>query len=617
MNYRVYAGLCLALYATQAYAENFCLVSEALDDHISKVTITIALEPQQVLFKDSLNFSVDNPAFVLSPWESNKPPLHVYDSAFKDTKLSYNDTVSFTLTVTRDPAAHIDHVRLFMHYLLSNEKHPQEKSFSLSFTQPTVSPDGTGEQPGVTNVISAQSSRIVPPSLPQSSITTALTPQALIPLANSIFSTFLTSFGSFFKNLKYSLSLLVEKTDSLAIRLALVLLLGLLMSFTPCIYPMIPITVGILQATPGQSVGKNILIALSYTFGIGTTFAILGLLASYGGTQFGQLLGNPIFVIILVAFLAYLGLSMFGFYEIYIPRLLQTSHVKTLGGPFLSAFLFGAVSGTVASPCLSPGLALVLTIVANMGNIVLGFLLLFAFGVGSSLPLLIIGTFSNSVHLLPRAGSWMVEVKKLFGLMLIGMCFYYLSAIIAWYKLLWAVALFLFLMGIYYSITIAPHDSRLMKHFKHATSVLFVVSSCMVALYAYKATHKATYAEPSHEHGLWLTDYQVGLKLALEQQKKLLLDFGASWCTSCTELDKKVLQDPAVQDALSLFVPVKIDCTNVCTEADKEIQKHYGVRGFPTLILVDPVTQKTIEQWGSELLDLPQEQFIKVLKSLQ
>ena len=109
--------------------------------------------------------------------------------------------------------------------------------------------------------------------------------------------------------------------------------------------------------------------------------------------------------------MAYLALSMFGFYDMYVPNILQTKNNVNHKGSLFSAFVFGAISGSIASPCLSPGLALLLTIVATLGNNLLGFLLLFSFGIGLSIPLLIIGTFSSSINILPQAGMWMIEVK--------------------------------------------------------------------------------------------------------------------------------------------------------------------------------------------------------------
>lgn len=160
------------------------------------------------------------------------------------------------------------------------------------------------------------------------------------------------------------ISTLVQTTESTSLRLILVAALGMLLSLTPCIYPMIPITVGILQSQGSRSIARNFCLALSYTMGIASTFALLGLLAAYTGLLFGSFMTKPLVIIPLVALLVYLAGSMMGFYEMYTPRLLQNGS-SSGGGSLVSAFLFGAASGTVASPCLSPGLILLLTIVTS------------------------------------------------------------------------------------------------------------------------------------------------------------------------------------------------------------------------------------------------------------
>src|SRR5271156_4923609 len=221
------------------------------------------------------------------------------------------------------------------------------------------------------------------------------------------------------------ISAYLEKNRSLSFTLVLVFFLGLLMSLTPCIYPMIPITVGILQSQGTSSIMRNFLLACAYTCGIATTFACFGLLAAYTGQLFGALMYNPFVILLFCALLIYLGFSMLGFYEFYMPSWLQPKGNIGRGGSYIAAFTFGAISGTVASPCISPGLVLLLSIVSHMQNVFLGFILLFIFGIGLSIPLLIIGTFSNALAHMPRAGMWMVRIKQLMGVVLLLTALYF------------------------------------------------------------------------------------------------------------------------------------------------------------------------------------------------
>jgi len=243
---------------------------------------------------------------------------------------------------------------------------------------------------------------------------------------------------------------------------------------------MIPITIGILQAQARKSMARNILTALLYTLGLATTFAILGLLAAFAGQRIGNLMVNPWVIGLVVVLLIYVAFSLFDVYELYIPRFLKTNG-KIYSGSLLSAFIFGMISGTVASPCISPGLILILTIVANLQNLILGFVLLFFFGFGLSLPLLLIGISSTTLAFLPQAGEWMVEIKHLFGFILFGMCLYFLNYILPWHILLWFIALFVFLAGIFYLYN-AQKNHGLVRGIKTSIGMVLIGSSVYFAI---------------------------------------------------------------------------------------------------------------------------------------
>jgi len=227
------------------------------------------------------------------------------------------------------------------------------------------------------------------------------------------------------------LKLLSLKNMPFALVLLIAFLIGILASFTPCIYPMIPITIGILQSQASKSIGRNFLLSTSYVFGMATVYAVLGYLAATTNFILGQLMVNPIFIGFLVLLFLYLAFSMFGFYEIYMPRFLQKESNMKVKGSFLYSFLFGAASGSVASPCLTPALAILLSYVAQRGNPIIGFVTLFCFALGMGVLLILVGTFSNTLTNLPRAGMWMNEIKKLFGFLLLGVCIHFLQPFIS------------------------------------------------------------------------------------------------------------------------------------------------------------------------------------------
>ncbi len=208
----------------------------------------------------------------------------------------------------------------------------------------------------------------------------------------------------------------------------LAFVVGVLTSFTPCLYPMIPVTMGILQTQAVRSLWSNFVTALSYVLGMASVYAVLGYVAATSSIIFGKWTTNPWFIFIAVMIFFYLVFSMFGFYEIKLPSFL-TKHHEVEGSErgqrsLIKSFLFGAISGTVASPCLTPPLAILLTLVAKKGSPFLGLFALFAFALGMGMLLLIIGTFSSSLALLPRAGRWMLEVKRFFGFVMLAMCVY-------------------------------------------------------------------------------------------------------------------------------------------------------------------------------------------------
>lgn len=400
----------------------------------------------------------------------------------------------------------------------------------------------------------------------------------------------------------------VEQTKNPLLRLLFIFLLGILMSFTPCIYPMIPITMGILQAAAQKSVFRNILAAFFYTVGIATTFAVLGLAAATGGAQFGHLLSEPIIIIALVIFLGYFGLSMLGLYEMRLPGFMQqgTNHVPR--SSLVSVFLFGALSGTVASPCLSPGLVLLLSIVATIGSKAIGFLYLFVFGVGLCVPLLILGFFSNSMSLMPRAGMWMIEIKRIFGLLLIAMCFYYLNALLPLCFSRGLLAGTLVASGIF-MLSIAPHMAgkglawyrRLMGIFLICIG-LFMGSTAVVL---WKNPPAADCTQIS---------YTEARSRAIEQKKLLLVDCGASWCISCKELEKKLVKNEKIRNQFPTLIFVTMDCTDPHAKTCADFSKKFSIVGFPTVLLIDPETETIRARFGEELLEMNEAAMIETIK---
>ncbi len=409
---------------------------------------------------------------------------------------------------------------------------------------------------------------------------------------------------------KEYISNLVEKTQSRPIQMLFILLLGLLMSLTPCIYPMIPITIGIIQSNKAQTLGRNFILACAYAIGIATTFALMGLLVALGGAQFGALLGTPIFIIFIVAFLGYFAGSMLGFYEVRLPQL-NTTSIKS-NGSLWSSFIFGAISGTVTSPCLSPGLVLVLAIVAKLKPTAaglfallqsgfLGFSYLFAFGIGLSIPLIIIATFSGAADKLPRSGLWMVEVKKIFGFLLLILCFGYLQPLLAPTMLRIVAGTTLAIIGIALLRTPLYGGGKILK------SYVYLINSIVLLLGCYLAATGIYYQTMSpqkapHEEILNLT--QAREHAQKNNLRYIVVEFGAIWCSLCNKIKANILLNHDYQKAFAQagIVLAHCDCTNSDDLTIKALKKEYAITGLPTVLLLDPATNKILKRWNAEIL---------------
>jgi thioredoxin:protein disulfide reductase len=223
---------------------------------------------------------------------------------------------------------------------------------------------------------------------------------------------------------------------------------------------------------------------------------------------------------------------------------------------------------------------------------------------------LLIGTFSNALNIVPRAGLWMVEVKKLFGFLLLSMCFYYLSNILPWYIILWMIASTLFIAGIWYVVTVADYYSRGMRWYRYIFGTLLLLGSFLLFYQALKAT--LTIAEPPAR--CIATTYDEGRAKAIIENKLMLVDFGAQWCTACKEIEHRFFANQWVLDQLKDLIIVQVDFTNPEAETCKIIQKQYKIIGFPTVLLVEPQEQNVIARWGGELLDLSKEDFVELVK---
>ena len=214
--------------------------------------------------------------------------------------------------------------------------------------------------------------------------------------------------------------------DSLMLACAAAYLGGLLVSFTPCIYPVVPITIAYVGARSAGSKWRSFVFSLVYVLGMSCTYAALGSVAALTGSLFGRIQTNGLTFFIVANVCVLLGLSMLDVFTLPLPRLLRQGQPRSAGDGMAASFFVGAASGLVLGPCTAPVLAVLLTYVATQQSVVFGIILLFLFALGMGTLLIILGTFSGLLAGLPAAGPWMLRVKRLFGLILIGMGEYFL-----------------------------------------------------------------------------------------------------------------------------------------------------------------------------------------------
>jgi thiol:disulfide interchange protein DsbD len=359
---------------------------------------------------------------------------------------------------------------------------------------------------------------------------------------------------------------------------------GFLTSLTPCVYPMIPITLAIFGARGGDVTRRRaLLLASAYVVGMGVTYAVLGVTIALisGATAFGSQLGHPAVVIPLVVLFVALAASMFGAFELSLPSGLQARLNQIGGKGFGGAFAMGLVGGLIAAPCTGPFLAGLLAYVSTTGSVVGGGSLLFVYALGMGVLFWVLAAFALS---LPRSGAWMESVKSIGGIALLWAALYFLRPLVSELRMfaapdLWflglaigAVVLGVLLGGIKLSFH-GPWPERLRKGAGVALMVLGAY-----AAWDWKLTPKQRLP--------WIHDEVVAFDRARAEGKGVLIDFAAEWCIPCKELEL-TFGDDEVYDAITgSFVPLKLDVT-ADTAANEALKEKYGAASLPSVIFQD------------------------------
>ena len=363
---------------------------------------------------------------------------------------------------------------------------------------------------------------------------------------------------------------------------------GFLTSLTPCVYPLIPITVSLFGAR-GDDVPRSRAIALAtlYVAGIGVMYAGLGIFSALAGRAFGTFMANPwVMVPIAVLFIA-MAASMFGAFELGLPSGLQQKLTSVGGRGFGGAFAMGLVGGIIAAPCTGPVLASILAFVATTKSVALGASLLMTYALGMGVLFFAIAAFAVG---LPKSGAWMEAVKSVFGIVMLVAALYFLRNVVAplrsfgqagtrWLVISIAVAAAGLAAG---AVHLSFHDN-FVKRVRKGAGVAVAVAGIFAAI-AGVLTPKAEAGAPVLT---WIHGEKEGIAAARAQHKPALLDFYADWCLPCKELELKTFSRADVARVLARFTLVKVNTT---TDDDPEVaavKARYHADTLPTLVLVD------------------------------
>ena len=400
----------------------------------------------------------------------------------------------------------------------------------------------------------------------------------------------------------------VIANDNLWVMIGVFFVAGLLLAFTPCVLPMVPILSGIIagegdDVSPARGFG----LALSYVMGMALVYTAAGVAAALAGAQLQAMFNQPWVLILFSTLFVVLSLGMFGVYDLQMPSGIQSRLASVSGnqksGTTVGAFVMGAISSLVVTACVAPALIAALTVMAQSGDVVRGGTALFAMSLGMGAPLLLVGAAQG--QLLPKAGPWMVAIKGAFGFMFIGLAIWMLSRILPGGITMSLWAALIFMAGVFMGgLTSLTSESGVAQKLGKGFGLLAILYGLVLFLGALsggtnplKPMASIQFAgggiSVAKEKHLEFTriktvdDLDREIEKAVVQGKSVMLDFYADWCVSCIEMEEYTFIKPDVQAALANTIPVQADVTKN-DEQDQALLERFGVFGPPTIIFFGP-----------------------------
>jgi thiol:disulfide interchange protein DsbD len=363
--------------------------------------------------------------------------------------------------------------------------------------------------------------------------------------------------------------------SGLPLTLLIIFVGGLALNLTPCVFPMIPITMGFFAMQSDGRRSRRFALAGLYVLGIVIMYSSLGVVASLGGKMFGAWLQQPAVQIGFAALMLVLASSMFGAFDIGVPQFIANKAMGRAG--LAGAMTMGLLVGIVAAPCVGPVVVSLITLVASIGKPIIGFVMFAALALGLGFPYLVM------LNALPRPGEWMVHVKKSMGFVLVAMAVYFLRPLIGetWFH--YGVAASLLIGAVFLVLKSARSEqARALR--------LACASVLLIGGVAFAIPRGGSGAELTWQH------YDQASMLGAPSAQPAVIDFYADWCIPCKELDAKTFSDKGVATELQRFRRVKADLTLPDDPKTKALTKQYGIVGVPTVVFLD--------SHGNELRDL-------------
>lgn len=579
MNYRHNIFILILAFvfsATLAFAfdPNFNFNSSQNPANPGVVTVSATVSPGHMLYRHQMSFSasageiaVTWPAVVTKADPFGEGNVDVYPEGTHVFEIAFSANAPLaqsTLTVKYQGCSALT---CFM---------PTQKKFELTFTPPLQSAAAVTSQSQISDTAST--------SLPTEATGNTAIQTTAAPVRVEMSQQGIVDFSA-----------ALEK-QGIHWVLLLAFIGGLLVSLTPCVYPMIPITLSIIGSRDENvSFYKGLGLSATYVAGLSLTYALLGLAAATFGAQIRGFIQGPMFQGLVAVIFFLLALSMFDLIMLQAPAALRNrlGGIKKTG--IFGIFVMGMVSGLMASPCVAAPLAGILAFIAATGSQALGFFMLLLFAWGMSVPLLLIGAFSGSLNAMPRAGEWMNRVKEFYGFLLLAAALYFAKPIIgiAWAELGIAALLasFAAFLGLFHNV---PEDAGMQPRVFKSFGVVAIAVACAFAISAASQwgclclPKSAAEKQENKAETFWQHDLQAALKEAAASGKPLFLDFRADWCTVCKDLELNVFPRPEIRSLLGRMVPVKIDATSPDDEKVNALLKQFGIVGLPTLVILQP-----------------------------